>query len=412
MTIAASFAVYALAIDPFAYFRHDDWLILGNAVRLPEDWGALWRPTLFGPEGERVWFFRPGFKFATWLFHSLFGFQYWAWLAATQLLTAAAAWLAAKPLGQNGRYFLALFAASFTIHLGSLSWIGEGLMNCPQLFILALNFYLFMSGRFTAAFLVWVVGLGFKESSVFHVLFLAAVAWTSDERRLKPLIPYAVGAAAYLGIRLLVLPVNAEYLAVPTVTSVLRSVGIICALIGVTPLLACLLGGQWRAWKSYWAFVPYFAVSLAPYLGHKFFSPGWVLVPGFFLVWIAAKIGPARRAPELALATTLAFCVGWMISMHWWSWGQGQRNVHEVVKNLGTEARHVVILECPSDPAVPKQTFQRVVAHPSALWHLWHLYHDGEIEFRVSDCAAPSEQPGYLFLKWDFPRLERFTPLP
>src|SRR4051794_20483659 len=80
--------VYAAGVFAFAFFRHDDWLILGNSVaHLPRDWSFAWRPTLFFHGREGDWFFRPFFKLGVYAFYQAFGFHYRAWLCALLLVT-------------------------------------------------------------------------------------------------------------------------------------------------------------------------------------------------------------------------------------------------------------------------------------------------------------------------------------
>lgn len=131
---------YLGALFPFAFFRHDDWLIVHNGALLTENWSSAWSPTLTHGAMERVWFFRPLFKFNGFLFWRLFGEQYFFWLLGVLTFTVAAVYLAADSLSlfattrKKAITFVTLFLCAPLIHFGSLTWIGEGLMNCPQIF--------------------------------------------------------------------------------------------------------------------------------------------------------------------------------------------------------------------------------------------------------------------------------------
>ena len=227
-------ALYLIGIFPYCFFRHDDWWILGNSVtHLGQDWGFLWRPTLYWQDTEIVWFFRPFFKLGTWLFFQLFAFQYYAWLTACLLLACWTLWVGYRTLQDlSGRLaaqtFLLWFVCAIPLHLGSLAWVGEGLMNVPQglLLILCTSYWVRVgeSGGLLSAPLAWstlyfVLALGFKESTVFHLAFLAALTLSEPalkfRSRWRTWVPafgaIAVVAGLYLVWRLGYLPWNPSY---------------------------------------------------------------------------------------------------------------------------------------------------------------------------------------------------------
>ncbi|MEZ4749797.1 MAG: hypothetical protein R3B54_03975 [Bdellovibrionota bacterium] len=220
---------YLTAVFPLAYFRHDDWLILGNAVHhFALDWTSAFHPTLFYVNEEIVWFFRPVFKALVYVFYRLLGFNYYLWLAvlyACFVASVALGCAAVSKLTRStywGLFSFVLLLASLHAHFGSLFWMGEGMMNCPQLFLLAANLFLFSLAREkyfylnqALAYLCFVLALGIKESSVFHAGFLGLIVLLDSgfekKRKLGLLVLYGLSGAVYLYFRLVVVPVNPYY---------------------------------------------------------------------------------------------------------------------------------------------------------------------------------------------------------
>ena len=144
-------AIYVIGLFPFAYFRNDDWLIFGNALlHVRNDFSQAFRPTLFYGEREVVWFFRPFFKILPYFFFEAFRYNYSLWLGTLFAFFVLAIYLTFRSLKllthsrKKALLFVVLFTASFHLHFGSLIWMGEGMMNIPQLFLFSLNLFLFL----------------------------------------------------------------------------------------------------------------------------------------------------------------------------------------------------------------------------------------------------------------------------
>ncbi len=433
-------ALYALGVLPKLSFRHDDWWILGNSVRyLPTDWGFLFRPTLYFEGAEITWFFRPGFKFLVWLFYDIAGLHYAAWMGALLVL-----FLACLKLGyeiacrvteepRHGLFFVVTLGASLAIHFGSLAWMGEGIMNIPQVFLLLLCTYAVAESILTdsavwrmVSWLTFALALGFKESSLFHVAFLAAFVFEprlrqSPRERWLTLAPFALFASAYLVIRLGVMPVNPSYLAKPTIGKVFRSLST-----AMGPLFLPLalwifvlrvrepkaLGAFFRGLAGRWRYLPFLAVSLSIYVGHDFFSPGWFLLLGTFTL-LALSLGPLPAfSPQQAMAFAgllLVFSsvpiVGRLESMGWWQWKGAQEKAFEIVRSAPAETESLVVRAC-NDPRYPMVTFERVVANEEGLRQMWFLTHRRDIDVSLVRCETPIQpEPGRFLVDWRFPEI-------
>ncbi len=430
-------AAYALFVFPFAYFRHDDWLILGNGAALPDNWAMLWNPTLLFPDGEHIWFFRPFFKLATYLFYSAFGFHYWMWLCGTLAITLAALCLGADTIGrltgkrERALWFLTLFAAAVPLHFGSLAWIGEGLMNCPLALGLVLSTWLVCRGLLEArrdllalAVPVFTLTLGFKESAVFHVAFLFALLLTDEKLRQIPLrsralvfAPYAAISAVYLVVRLLYLPLNREYLPDLTLHALGKPALLIAAMLLVPAALAARTHSL-RGLGKKWLFVPFLVVTVLPYLGHPFFSPGWLFYPGFFLLFILSLgetgLGGEPRRIALTGLAVLAVSLGPVLyelnRMGWWHWNQGQREMRDSVAALEPASLSTLeVYSCQND-RYPLASFERVVAYDASLWFMWRLHHKTDLPVVVGWCSTlkrglASKDERAAILLWEFPKL-------
>ncbi len=442
--------LYLGALFPFAYFRHDDWLIALNGAMLNTDWSKLFSSTLTHGNIERVWFFRPLVKFNGFLFWNLFGEFYFLWLVGTLLFTVAALVLAYDSFKifhsteKKGMTFLALFVCAPLIHFGSLTWIGEGLMNCPQLFFLTLNGWAFLKAmacrkgilkaehekRYTIlSILAFFLALGFKESSVFHLVLLMAFLY---DRRLTrfPLrekifliLPYALLSAVYLAIRLFIFPINSDYVMRLSVFHMGGPILYFIGILGIPAFLLLVTGGfDSEVNKSplrtflmddagYFVF---FAVSLAPYLSQPFFSVGWPLIPGFFFVYyLAARSRPLLVDKRYRMAAILFVIqaiptAGYLSYLHWWDWKAPQQFLMEVIDaSLNLPITYLKIAHC-NEPRYTHLPFERVITHEAGLISMRVLKGGKPLTVWNVNCEDAEKEisQNEIMLRWKFPSLE------
>lgn len=441
--------VYLSVFFPFAYFRNDDWWILGNGVlHLPKDWSFAFSPTLFSRGIEQVWFFRPFFKIFTFLFFKTFGYNYYLWLCATLVFTVGAITFTAMSLQlvtgstQKAQLFVLLFIASLHLHFGSVMWVGEGLMNCPQVFLLAASLYFFSRSLLTQqetflhagiGIVFYTLALGFKEAAVFHPVFLTFFLFCEPKLKLlawKPrifsLLPYGVVTSFYLIYRLGFLPLNQEYVSQFSVADLGQS------LLYLTGALAIPLGGMLVAFyfegknlislslRSFWNrrfYLLFMLLMIAPYLGHPFFSPGWLLAPGMYLALILALSLPAPSLSNRFFRLTgsllvLLSCMPILWRLHtigWWQWHKPQRQLLEIFKNEKSERIDTVAIYHCENPAYPNVGLARVVGTPYGLYEAWRLYHGKEATIRTMSCSQVPDKidpnSNTLHIKWFFPHL-------
>lgn len=439
--------VYLLVFLPFAYFRNDDWWILGNGVlHLPQNWSFAFSPTLFVNGIEQTWFFRPFFKIFTFLFFKVFGFNYYLWLSATLLFTVGALSFASRAIelvtgsAQSAFAFLLIFIASIHLHFGSIMWMGEGLMNCPQIFLLISSLFFFCDGYFGAgnrgasfviALVLYVLSLGFKESAVFHPVFLTALVLsekrfqkTSLKARALTLIPYAILTASYLVYRLCYLPINSGYIPKFTHQDFGESSLILVASMAfplVTLIAIAFTEGKQsgfnylKSLKQKWWYLPFFAVVISPYIGHPFFSPGWLFSPGiYFAVFLAFSIPSTRLSKKFflllgtALLTVSLPPILWRLNTTgWWSWHKPQRQIIEIFQsNLAAQIEGVAIYDC-ENPAFPTATLSRVVGTPYGLFEAWRMNHVKAVPIDFKYCQEMPKEilagSTTLHIQWRFP---------
>jgi hypothetical protein len=442
-------ASYLLIIFPVAYFRHDDWLILGNAaLKLPTDWMFAFRPTLFYGEEEVVWFFRPFFKLGVLVWYRLFGFRYYLWLSALLLMLVASVVLGAMTLrllssSRRATLFTIVFCASVYFHFGSLVWMGEGMMNCPQLFLLALTSYLFVASaqqprvfdwRSALALGVFILSLGFKESGVFHVGFLCALLWSGNLgageswlRKAARLAPYVAVSVIYLAVRM-GMPMNPGYAPQLKLLFFIKPLIILAAgpffVVAVTYLFvpgAAKLRGLIAQFRGPGVFYLLFlVVSVLPYFGHGFFSVGWLLLPGFYFCFIFALLDPSLENPG---AVKQYAKIGWVLLLlsvtpvlwrldrvGWWQWHRPQRQLEAMIENASAaKIRQAFVLNCPNDQ-YPKVTLNEVVGFDAGFYFLWAMHKPSPIPFHVVPCdALETESSRFahdesdLIIRWKFP---------
>jgi hypothetical protein len=453
-------ALYLVVLFPLCFFRHDDWWILGNSVlHLPGDWGFLFRPTLYFHQREIDWFFRPFFKLFTYLFFQAFSFHYYLWLVTLFALFAATLAVGYTALKRfSGRAaadtFLVFFAAAIPLHIGSLAWVGEGLMNIPQAFLLmsVTACWMELANRKKAsvsdpalwtAIALFFLSLGFKESTVFHLALLAGLTLSEKKFQFTQRLPYwirqfaplALVGGVYLTIRLGLMPWNQSYKPAFSLPLWTTSLGKFWSVPLATAFLWIALDarfdlGRWKSWgqaliqRSWW--IPYFGVSSAVYLGQNFFSPGWWYLPSLFLAFAIAlcqaDVGAREKKsqPSLALQATvcmLAFVTfsTWQLNqLGWQHWGGLQRQLHQaIVRANPQQIRRIALYEC-SSPEFPAMQLSRVVGDDEAIRNHWQLVHGNRVHVGYRYCdhlerdlrtPASIDQNDEAVFVWKFPHI-------
>lgn len=443
---------YLVAVFPFCFFRHDDWLILGNSILvLPKSWSFAWHATLLYKNQEVVWFFRPFFKIIVFAFYQVFGLNYYLWLTATLLMSlgmlAAGAW-SLKLLGFNSERvnrFVLFFVATIPFHFGSLAWMGEGIMNIPVGFLLMLNVALFVKALQTTqrvfwnllALLCFVLALGFKESAVFQPFFLFLLFLCDSTakkellgRRIRLWLPHAILGGAYLIFRLCKVPWNPSYAPHFTLSTIFRPLVLLLGSLSIPTILWLgLARPRWKdileSLKEKWPMFLFFIPSLLPYLGHGFFSPGWLFLPGIYLAWIFAWFAPSsplEREPQFNKKFGIALCILSLLpivhllrDLGWWQWKEGQTKVVQLVESAPPEHfKYWVILDCPN-PEYPKANLERVLGFEAGFYNLWLLKQNYPIAVRIEACdqlEAYKKRTDSLLMRWEFPNLTQISPAP
>jgi len=433
--LASFTAFYALCFFPFAYFRHDDWLMLGNAVlRTPQNWLSLFSATWWSGGVEHVWFFRPLFKLAYFIGFTLFGFQYWLWLTASLGLLLASLVFAKKTIDFETKnpevslFFLWLFVGFVPWHFGSVIWAGEGWMNIPAVFLLTLSTYYLSQSCASKKMDRLAVGkscfffflaLGFKESSVFQIVFLFAFClrregkWMGFPHRL---IPHIAITILYLIPRLFLIPLNHGYR--PELSHALPSLLFFSGMIGL-PTIALLVqfGLKWnrlftfKSWASlfWWLFL---LITIAPHIGHPFFSPGWLLYPGFFWAFALALSVDKFEAfrlqlkPWMLLIPLCILSLGMRLNQEkWWLWSSAGKEMFQIIQDAPTLGyENIRIREC----SLKALNFNRIVGYPDGLSDLSEILHGTPIDIQTVHCTTiPSRHTNTLWLDWQFPLLEK-----
>ncbi len=444
---------YLAFVFPLAYFRGDDWLILGNAaLQLPQDWKFLWRPTLFYSGNEVVWFFRPFFKLGTYLFYKAFGYHYYSWLVALLALCVAGLYFAAltafRLTGSRSRsyLFLALFCTAIPFHMGSLAWMGEGMMNCPQLFLLALSCYLFVEAHLKTgkiekrsllelgSLFAFIISLGFKESSVFQPGLLVCLLWKSPSfdylslrKKVRAATPHLAIALAFLVFRLR-MEFHPGYEPGKHILFFIKPLAMLAALpAGITILYGWLSRKTFTVsksalialWKQGWPYLGFMAVVVAPYLGHGFFSLGWMLLPGFYFCFLVAIVAPgfegwATQERRFLVGSTLAISLlpvlFVMNQIAWPEWQSSEQRIKTIFDSLSSEdVKQIVVYGC-TNPKYPEAPFKRVIGFEAGLYNLWAMGHDTRVPVKVWGClpkeAIHPSNEDTLTLRWEFPDWE------
>ena len=426
-----------LVLDSLTFFRHDDWLILGNSVtHLPQNWSFAWSNQLFfSPHKAETWFFRPFFKFIVWGAYQIWGLHHLFWTLFQWFLFLCSAGIGAKAIAQRrttqtGMLFFVSIISSFSLSVGSLIWVGEGMMNVPQVFLLIASVFLFLQkSRTTQCFSVfpYVLSLGFKESSVFLPSILLSLAVFSNELRKKSLllIAFFLVSCAFLFFRLVVLDFNPAYLPIWNLKAVAVPLAYILGLILISFVALCLSGvskslfSDKQFWRNFLFCFPFLGLLILPYLGHSFFSPGWLLLPGFFSLWCFFYCVPLPVLENVSLVkvfflTLILSSLPVFYQMHrirWFDWGRSQKQIYSLFESLPETTSEIWIENC-ADPSRPDLSLQRVVGAEDNLVHLWRLLHSNYIPIRLFACKALASsrmEPGITQLRWNFYNFESLT---
>lgn len=448
-TLAFFSLLYLGAAFPFSFFRHDDWLMIGNVARIiPTHWKFIFEPYLVFNSVPEVWFFRPWFKLILYFLYHSFGFHYYGWLALNLVFTLGTLLLGFYTIKDvtrdrlNGLIFVLFFVFSTHFHFASLVWVGEGTMNCPQIFLLFLNFYFFnkafneASKKSAAIFYVsgllsFILSLGFKEAAIFHLPFLLLILFHPNQthrwpfaKKVKLLAPYIVIASVYLFFRLYLLPFNPGYKPRGDLSWFLTPILYMLAALFL-PLgaiaISCFRSSQ--SWLSdvktilksagYLVFLLPFFIT---YMGHGFFSPGWLLAPGFYFALILGLFCPKPlRIPRVILASViLTFALSTSLVLYqtnalsWWSWYRPQRQILEIIKEVGNpQIEAVNVFNC-NDSKLDSPHLHRVVGYADSIQEIFWLNHRKLPTVSVRPCseieaAIQTTKPRTLSLKWMFP---------
>jgi len=423
---------FYLAVSPFVYFRHDDWLILGNAVLvLPQNIRFLWEPYLFmSPSTKEIWFFRPFFKGIVWLCYSLFQYKIFFWILIHLTFILGSVFFGEKTLRnlKGSAYFTNLFflffVCSIALHFANIVWVGEGMMNAPQVFLLSLTLFLFFSHSLFSQWLSvlpYLLALGFKESSAFLPLFLFPIAWSEGQLKKKRflLALHFLLFFLFLIFRLGFLPFNPGYKPSFTLNHFFQPIILFCICI-FTPLMIFFFRihryqkCSKRNLATLLTFVPFLASILAPHLGHPFFSPGWILLPGFFSLWILCYCFPSPQLNKrslllhtlllLFISTSLVMFQAW--KLEWFSWAVPQKKMHEIIRTANADSISQIEIKNCINPLKPEITFQRVIGAKENLEFMWALHHSSPVQIRFVPCDnVESQSEGKLTLFWQFPNL-------
>ena len=421
--------VYLLILFPNSYFRHDDWIIIDEGVRTLHQWSLAFEPTAAHGYVRQPWFFRPFFKLGALSFLEIFGFHYYLWLSVCFGFFMASIYLGAKALTfissnqASSLWFTTLFATAFQLHLGSLIWIGEGLMNCPQLFLLSLSLYFFCMNRVPASKAQWAslipfaLSLGFKESSLFHLFLLGGLVmghpfWSrlKLKTRFGLLLPFGLVGLAYLLYRQIYVPTNPSYLLSLHWHNVPKSLLKLSALHLLPFALYLLIVRPKKLTESYrgsqWL-IPFILLNTVPFIGHNFFSPGWLMVPGFFFLFCFCSYLPTDGTPIKKVAVSYLLCTLLLIGTalyqsRWFTWKPAQVTFTEEIRNSSTEVETIFLHHCYGD----YQLFSRVIGGKHSMESAWHAIHRTQPKIEIdNECISFPKTPKQLHLYWGAPKL-------
>lgn len=315
-------------------------------------------------------------------------------------------------------------------------------MNIPQALLLMACTWAYLDSRppvySGVALFFFLMAMGFKEASVFHLLFLAGLSWfrgdflSPSKARIFCWALFIFATVFYLWVRLRLMPWNPSYIPERDILRITKSAILYGGgLLFSTTLFVLSLRLKLRLvvrsfWRARWlGFLPYFLISGALYLGQEFFSPGWWLVPGLCLALVIASAGEPlwkQAASRLLTASLVTFTlsavlVGTQIhSIGWWYWKDLQVQTRSILERVDPSVTRIItILECPNR-TYPYSTMGRVVGNSEALRWMWELLHDVPVPMRRQWCPRspafdvdrnrdqlPDPLKGEVRIYWRFP---------
>ncbi len=423
-----------LAID---YFRHDDWMMLGTAVKkMPMEWPLLWKAYLYyAPDVKGAWFLRPFFLLAIYSNFHLFGYHYWLWILEQIVLLGATLVLATDTLerirgkASDSFIFLYIFLFCIPLHFASVLWMGEGLMNIPQVFLMVVCLYGFLKSTkfgelpYLVAVLSYLAALFFKESSIVLPFILFFVLFSQGkliEERFRLLLFFILGGI-YFVCRFTLVVVNEGYHPVFNVECFLKPLCVFLFFCFLGPLVLTVLSKVQKNERPLFAspllWIGYFSLIfllILPHLGHWFFSPGWLYLPGFFASFLFPFL---FKNPEtlqkgifskgLVIFFLSVLPLGWQLSdIGWFSWGGIQKKAHRLVLDMDPKViKRINLIECPN-PNYLKSDLSRVVGSYDSFQHMWYLAHDSKIKVVELPCGTQvPKSPEVATLMYRFPEI-------
>lgn len=421
---------YLVAIFPFAFFRHDDWMNLGGMLQhFGTDWTFAYRPVYDHLGSEASWFFRPSFKLILYALYRIFGLNYFAWLCVGLIGFLCTLIVGGKLVhlltgeARRGQLFITTMCAAIYVHFWSLAWAGEGLMNIPLVLFVTLNTYFFVKSVLdrrriytVGAVGSFAIALTFKESAAFQLFWLTTLAWiepslarVSKARRWGALAPHYVLGSVYLFVRLVVMPISQSYAPVFSWRSLLFPMGIFFAafclptavyLLTMRAPIAILVKELQKHRR--WIYFALLSVAVAPYFFHDFFSAGWILQPGLYFAMAFAKTVPipknrwiGRRVALFGIILLIVSTIpvgASLVKQGWWKWGTLNRRLVEAARNAPDSAQYWEIELC-GDPDSRWGKFSSVVGDSNTLYHIWKIYHPGSVSVDFLACNDPTRLP-------------------
>ncbi len=151
-------------------------------------------------------------------------------------------------------------------------------------------------------------------------------------------------------------------------------------------------------------------------MGHGFFSPGWLLAPGFYFAFIFGLFCPTplRKTKILTTSIILTLLLSTTLVLYqtnelsWWSWYRPQRQILEIIKEVGTPQTETVrIFNC-EDQGQKLPHLHRVVGYSDSIQEIFWLVHKKLPQVHVLPCqeigiSTTPKTSNSLNLKWSFP---------